>query len=270
MAAGDVAARSSAHPIAHSLSPVLHRAAYAELGLDWTYDPVEVDSAGLGEFLAGPRRRVARAVADDAAEARPSYPARHAATRGSGLRASPTRVVLDDGRRLGFNTDIPGAIAAIQERSRHQRARPWCSAAAPRRPRCCWPSPSSAARRPTLLVRDPARAEETVAVVSAHPHAPELDGDPARATRGARRPTWSSRPSRRRHRHRRCSPRAPTSRPSSTSSTTPGPRRSRGRPWTTAVTSSPGLDLLAHQAVRQVQLMTGRPVPWTCCARRAP
>ena len=31
-------------PIAHSLSPVLHRAAYAELGLDWTYDAIEVDA----------------------------------------------------------------------------------------------------------------------------------------------------------------------------------------------------------------------------------
>ena len=31
-------------PIAHSLSPVLHRAAYAELGLaDWTYERYEVD-----------------------------------------------------------------------------------------------------------------------------------------------------------------------------------------------------------------------------------
>ena len=34
-------------PIAHSLSPALHRAAYRHLGLDWTYDAVEVDSSGL-------------------------------------------------------------------------------------------------------------------------------------------------------------------------------------------------------------------------------
>jgi shikimate dehydrogenase len=29
-------------PIAHSLSPAMHRAAYAELGLDWTYEAVDV------------------------------------------------------------------------------------------------------------------------------------------------------------------------------------------------------------------------------------
>lgn len=35
-------------PIAHSLSPVLHRAAYAELGLDhWSYDRFEIDEAAL-------------------------------------------------------------------------------------------------------------------------------------------------------------------------------------------------------------------------------
>jgi shikimate dehydrogenase len=39
-------------PIAHSLSPALHRAAYAGLGLDWTYEAVDVTEAGLPAFLA--------------------------------------------------------------------------------------------------------------------------------------------------------------------------------------------------------------------------
>ena len=39
-------------PIAHSLSPVLHRAAYQALGLaDWTYDLVECDEAGLAGYV---------------------------------------------------------------------------------------------------------------------------------------------------------------------------------------------------------------------------
>ena len=41
------------HPISHSLSPVLHRAAYADLGLDWTYDALDVTSEELPGFLAG-------------------------------------------------------------------------------------------------------------------------------------------------------------------------------------------------------------------------
>jgi len=40
-------------PVAHSLSPVLHRAAYAELGLDWTYDAHEVTAGDLDAFMAG-------------------------------------------------------------------------------------------------------------------------------------------------------------------------------------------------------------------------
>ena len=42
-------------PVRHSLSPVLHRAAYAALGLgDWTYTAIECDEAGLAGVLAVP------------------------------------------------------------------------------------------------------------------------------------------------------------------------------------------------------------------------
>jgi len=41
-------------PIAHSLSPVLHRAAYGALGLhDWHYDAALVEAAGLAAHVAG-------------------------------------------------------------------------------------------------------------------------------------------------------------------------------------------------------------------------
>ena len=64
-------------PVAHSLSPVLHRAAYAALGLDgWSYDRIECVEGGLAELVAGlgagwaglsltmPLKRVALEVAD--------------------------------------------------------------------------------------------------------------------------------------------------------------------------------------------------------------
>ena len=41
-------------PIAHSLSPVIHNAGYAALGLtDWSYTAIECDEAGLPGFVAG-------------------------------------------------------------------------------------------------------------------------------------------------------------------------------------------------------------------------
>ena len=39
-------------PIAHSLSPALHRAAYSALRLDWGYEAYEVDEAALPVFFA--------------------------------------------------------------------------------------------------------------------------------------------------------------------------------------------------------------------------
>lgn len=42
------------HPIAHSLSPTLHRSAYAALGLeDWQYDAIDVTEDGLPAFVGG-------------------------------------------------------------------------------------------------------------------------------------------------------------------------------------------------------------------------
>ena len=41
-------------PVSHSLSPVLHGAAYASLGLtDWTYDRLDIGAEDLADLLAG-------------------------------------------------------------------------------------------------------------------------------------------------------------------------------------------------------------------------
>ncbi|MFI8293157.1 shikimate dehydrogenase [Streptomyces sp. NPDC085614] len=104
-------------PIAHSLSPVLHRAAYAALGLtDWTYDRFEVDEEALPGFVAGldaswaglsltmPLKRAIIPLLDGISDTAAS------------VEAVNTVVLTEDGRRLGDNTDIPGMIAALRER----------------------------------------------------------------------------------------------------------------------------------------------------------
>ncbi|MGW4316688.1 shikimate dehydrogenase [Streptomyces sp. NPDC004491] len=104
-------------PIAHSLSPVLHRAAYTELGLDhWSYDRFEVDEAGLPGFVEGldstwaglsltmPLKRAIMPMLDGISDAAAS------------VEAVNTVVLTEDGRRLGDNTDIPGMVAALRER----------------------------------------------------------------------------------------------------------------------------------------------------------
>ncbi|MET9674321.1 shikimate dehydrogenase [Streptomyces sp. NPDC006482] len=104
-------------PIAHSLSPVLHRAAYAELGLDdWSYDRFEVDEAGLPGFVDGldgswagfsltmPLKRAIIPLLDEISDT------------AAAVEAVNTLVLHEDGRRVGDNTDIPGMIAALNER----------------------------------------------------------------------------------------------------------------------------------------------------------
>ncbi|MBD0419544.1 shikimate dehydrogenase [Streptomyces sp. NPDC052309] len=103
-------------PIAHSLSPVLHRAAYAELGLEgWTYDRFDVDEAALPGFfeklgpewaglsLTMPLKRAVIPLLDEISDTAAS------------VDAVNTVVFTEDGRRTGDNTDIPGMVAALRE-----------------------------------------------------------------------------------------------------------------------------------------------------------
>ncbi|MDT0308778.1 shikimate dehydrogenase [Streptomyces sp. DSM 44917] len=104
-------------PIAHSLSPALHRAAYQALGLTaWSYDRFEVDEDALPGFLAGlgpewaglsltmPLKRAVLPLLDAVSPAAAS------------VAAVNTVLFTPDGRRTGDNTDIPGMVRALRER----------------------------------------------------------------------------------------------------------------------------------------------------------
>ncbi|MEU0196003.1 shikimate dehydrogenase [Streptomyces afghaniensis] len=104
-------------PIAHSLSPRLHNAAYRALGLaDWSYDRFEIDEDALPGFLGGlgpewaglsltmPLKRAVIPLLDEITDTAAS------------VEAVNTVVFRPDGRRVGDNTDIPGLVAALHER----------------------------------------------------------------------------------------------------------------------------------------------------------
>jgi shikimate dehydrogenase len=101
------------HPIAHSLSPTLHRTAYTELGLQWSYDAADVTSDQLGPFVAslGPEwvglsltMPLKEAVLPLLAQVDPD------AAR---VRAVNTVVFAADGAR-GYNTDVTGLVGLLQ------------------------------------------------------------------------------------------------------------------------------------------------------------
>ncbi|MGH3321341.1 MAG: shikimate dehydrogenase [Streptosporangiaceae bacterium] len=101
-------------PIAHSLSPALHRAAYAALGLYWRYDAIECGDHGLAGFLDGldaswaglsltmPLKRAVLPLADEVSEL-------------AACVGGANTVVLDGGRRRVDNTDVGGMVDALGE-----------------------------------------------------------------------------------------------------------------------------------------------------------
>ncbi|MGI8760426.1 MAG: shikimate dehydrogenase [Jatrophihabitantaceae bacterium] len=101
-------------PIAHSLSPVLHRAAYAELGLRWRYDAIECGEDELASVLAErpdwagfsctmPLKRAVLDVADEL-----SAPVRS-------VGAANTLLPRPGGGWLADNTDVRGLCAVLAE-----------------------------------------------------------------------------------------------------------------------------------------------------------
>ena len=101
-------------PIAHSLSPALHRAAYASLGLDWAYDAIEVDESSLRAFIEGlddswaglsltmPLKERVIDLLDEVDELA------HA------IRSVNTVIPFAGGWR-GTNTDVPGIVRALTD-----------------------------------------------------------------------------------------------------------------------------------------------------------
>jgi len=248
-------------PIEHSLSPVLHTAAYAALGLSgWEYGRFAVDEAGLPGFVAGlgpewaglsltmPLKRVALDVSDEVA---PDTAA---------IGAANTLVRREDGSGwLAVNTDVVGieeSLRAVGVASVGHAVVIGAGGTAQ--------AALAALRRlgetaPTVLVRDPARAGAlretaerlgvTPRIVGGFPQAPLPAADvvistvPAGAADALTAVSWD-----------------------------------RATvlldviyaPWPTAPAAAAaaagcrvagGLEVLLHQAVAQVELMTGRPGP---------
>jgi shikimate dehydrogenase len=116
-------------PIAHSLSPALHTAAYAALGLDgWTYTAIECDEAGLPALIAsrdstGPGGRPPQAPPGSRwAGLSLTMPLKRAVlplldrTEPLAIEVGGANtVVFAGGQRHGYNTDVPGLVAALAE-----------------------------------------------------------------------------------------------------------------------------------------------------------
>ncbi len=248
-------------PIAHSRSPVLHRAAYQELGLGWTYDAVEVRESELAGFLAGlddtwrglsltmPLKRAVMPLLDEMSEV-------------AAVAGAANTVVLAGGQRIGDNTDVPGAVAALRERYSGAFDRAVVVGGGATAASALLALADLGCAQARLLVRSPERAGETLAAVARHPEAPsvevsrlseplggaEVDVVVSTVPAAAQVPALVTS-------LLRLSPAValevvydPWPTPLMTACTAEG------------VTVVDGFDLLTHQAALQVRLMTGHPV----------
>ncbi|WP_203335522.1 shikimate dehydrogenase [Nocardioides limicola] len=242
-------------PIDHSLSPVLHRAGYAALGLDWTYDAHRVPAGGLADFVGGlddgwrglsltmPLKREALPLVDQV-------------TDGAAVAGAANTIVLDDDGRTGHNTDVPGAAAALRERYQGPLRRAAILGGGATAASTLLAVADLGCRDFALHVRNPERAAETleaaarhradldvtVAALTSPPEAdllistiPAAAQDPALVAGCARVPVLFE---------------------------------VLYHPWPTPLAASAGdrvlisgLDLLVHQAALQFELFTGQSAP---------
>ncbi|TDD45751.1 shikimate dehydrogenase [Nonomuraea terrae] len=159
-------------PIGHSLSPCLHRAAYRAMGLDaWSYEAFECDEAGLVGMLEA-LRPVRGEPGDDVwAGLSLTMPLKRAVLPLLDTVSEPAvevgganTVIFRDGRRHGDNTDVYGIERALAE----------AGVPAPRSAAVLGGGATAASAlaalrnlglySATLLVRDSARAGETARV----------------------------------------------------------------------------------------------------------
>ncbi len=99
-------------PIAHSLSPRLHAAAYAALGLDWRYGRFEVGEAELAGFVDGldpSWRGLSLTMPLKVAVLELGEVDEVAALAGAG-----NTLILDGDVRRVHNTDVPGLVSAVR------------------------------------------------------------------------------------------------------------------------------------------------------------
>jgi shikimate dehydrogenase len=242
-------------PIAHSLSPALHRAGYAVTGLHWQYDALEVHAGGLAAFLAGlhdgwrglsltmPLKREAMSLADDVSER-------------AVLVGAANTLLIDAGVRAD-NTDLPGAVAALRDRDTGEVTSGTVLGGGATAASIGLALCELGATRVTLLVRSPERAAETVAALRRHPSAPEVVVRSLADDRATGDVVVSTIPAS-----------AQTPELVARCADVPVVFEALYDPWPTPLAASAGerplvsgLDLLVHQAALQFEAFTGLPAP---------
>ena len=245
-------------PIAHSLSPALHNAAYRYLGLDdWEYGRFEVKESGLAAFLDGldehwrglsltmPLKYVALGCVDELSEL---------AVRTEAINT----IIFEDGRRLGENADVAGIVEPLRELG------------VQRVPAASVLGGGATARSALVALRE--LADSATVYIRSPARGPHLETTARALGLPLRLASWDER------QRALEAPLVVSTTPSGATDDLAAAVPDRPgvlldvvyAPWPTPLAHAwtraggpvaGGRDMLVHQAVRQVELMTGRQVP---------
>ena len=102
-------------PVEHSVSPAMHNAAYAALGLDWCYLPFPVPPDSLPEAIAGVRALGLAGVNVTVPHKEALLPLMDELTPAAAAVGAANTVIVQDARLIGHNTDAGGFLRALRE-----------------------------------------------------------------------------------------------------------------------------------------------------------
>lgn len=102
-------------PVEHSVSPAMHNAAYAALGLDWCYLPFPVPPERLPEAIAGVRALGLVGVNVTVPHKQALLALMDELTPAAAAIGAANTVIARDGRLIGHNTDAAGFLRALRE-----------------------------------------------------------------------------------------------------------------------------------------------------------
>ncbi len=102
-------------PVTHSLSPAMHNAAFAALGLDMAYVPLPVAPDDVETAVKGLRGLGFRGANVTMPHKRAVAPFLDRVADDARLIAAVNTIVVDGGVLVGYNTDVGGFVAALQE-----------------------------------------------------------------------------------------------------------------------------------------------------------
>lgn len=108
-----------AWPVKHSLSPAMHNAAYADLGMNWLYLGFPVESAFIAQAVYGIRALGLVGVNVTIPHKETVIPYLDELTPAARAIGAVNTIVVDAGHLIGENTDVYGFLEALRQGGVH-------------------------------------------------------------------------------------------------------------------------------------------------------